>query len=115
MTRISTRVRLTARNLELYQDRPGVGAAAREINAAAKETAKAIIKGIGRNYRQKNVSKPFWDAYDAILDPVLSKHRKLGAQDTEPRAACRSYLVAKIAKRYDLEQWEEDQLYDTIY
>jgi hypothetical protein len=106
-------MKLTARKLELY-DKPGRGHVANKISAAVTAAAKQAIATIGRRYDRDKASRAICDAISKIVSPVIFANPNYGASDSEPSRAIRSEMCNQVAKRYKLEQWENEELYYQI-
>lgn len=113
---------LTARSLELY-DKPGAGAAAREISKAVTLAKKAMVKALkgvrgspfdGRREVRREVVDAYMTAWKAVYE-VLKAHSKMGACDTEPVCHVSYALSDALAKHYKLDEWDARKLRIRLY
>lgn len=103
-------MRLTARKLELYSV-PGRGGVANKISAAVTTAAKRAVVTIGRRYDRDRAARAICEAVREIVMPVIFATPGYGASDSEPMRAIYSEMVNRVAKRYKLESWDNDELY----
>jgi hypothetical protein len=83
----------TARDWELFTSMSGSAKAARELTGALKRTLNAFDDLMGKS--GEGIAKDLANAAaspDCIND-AMAKHRKLGAQDTEPRYHAHQALI----------------------
>lgn len=106
-------MKLTANKLELYNI-VGRGKAANKISSAVTTATKIAIAKIGRRFNRNAAARAVCAAFKEAVEPVLSDNREYGAFDSEPIRAVYSELCNRVAKRYKLEQWENDELYYSV-
>ena len=106
-------MRLTASKLELY-DKPGKGKAANAISMTVTAAANRVFRTIGKLYNRDRVAQEIAAELQQSVYPVQAAYRDYGACDSEPTRVIVSCLCRKVAKRYNLDEFEDNDLYYSL-
>lgn len=105
---------LTVRRLSLYSGMPDAPRAASEIRRACVVARNVAFRKLGRVYKEDAAANVLASVYADAVQPVQDKWREVGAADSEPRGAILSWLVDQVAKRYNLDNYQANNLYYLI-
>ena len=82
----------TASEWQLYSGMKGSANAARALTAALRKAAIQARVRCAACTRVEGVRTVLSELYDKGIEPVMLKHSKVGAYDTEPRTVAKEYL-----------------------